>query len=296
MNFKKKILRWNDWIAFALLSFIWGTSFILIKKSLVAFDSMQVASLRILIATLAFTPVFIFNLKKINFRIWYKYLIVGLAGGGIPPFLFSLAQTKVSSSLAGALNTLTPIFTLILAVIIFRNKIDLKKSLGVAIGLVGAFIMIYSTNSEFTGGVFYSSLIVLAAILYGFNVNLVKKFFNDHDPTVLTAASFMFFGPFSIIILLNGDFFEVMRTDSSALFSLASVTLLSLFSTVLATVLFFRLVQRSNALFASSVSFMAPFVALIWGLLDGETFNFIYILSLILILTGVYLTRNNNKS
>jgi drug/metabolite transporter (DMT)-like permease len=296
LKFIKKILKWNDWVAFAVLSIIWGTSFILIKKSLVAFDSIQVASLRILIATLAFTPVFLFNLKKINFRNWYKYLIVGLAGGGIPPYLFSVAQTKVSSSLAGALNTLTPIFTLILAVIIFKSKIDLKKSLGVVIGLLGASIMIYSTNSEFTGGVFYSSLIVAATILYGFNVNLVKKFFNDHDPTTLTAASFMFFGPFSIFILLNGNFFEVMNSSRDALFSLASVTLLSLFSTVLATVLFFRLVQRSNAIFASSVSFMAPVVALMWGLLDGETFNFIYILSLILILTGVYLTRNNNKS
>ena len=288
-------MTWNDWIAFAVLSFIWGSSFILIKKSLVAFDSTQVASLRILIATLAFAPVFVLNIRKVNFKDWYKYLLVGLAGGGFPPFLFALAQTKISSSLAGALNTLTPIFTLILAVFIFRNKIDFKKSLGVIIGLLGASVMIYSTNSDFTGGVFYSSLIVVATILYGFNVNLVKKFFNDHEPTLLTAASFMFFGPFSIFILLHGDFFEVMRTDPNALFSLVSVTILSLFSTVIATVIFFKLVQKSNTLFASSVSFMAPVVALMWGFIDGETFNFIYILSLLLILIGVYLTRNNNK-
>jgi drug/metabolite transporter (DMT)-like permease len=156
--------------------------------------------------------------------------------------------------------------------------------------------MIYVTKSEFSGGVFYSSLIVLATILYGFNVNLVKKLFNNHNPTILTAASFMFFGPFSILFLINGDFKDALFNHPDAILSLASVTLLSLFSTVIATVIFFRLVQRSNAIFASSVSFMAPVVALGWGLLDGETFNIVYILCLILILLGVYLTRINSKS
>ncbi|MGE5357364.1 MAG: DMT family transporter [Deltaproteobacteria bacterium] len=295
MSKYREILKWNDWVAFAALSLIWGTSFILIKKSLIVFDSVEVAALRILIATIAFLPVFVVNIRKVDFRQWHRYLIVGIAGGGLPPFLFAFAQTRVSSSLAGALNTLTPIFTLILAVLIFNNRIDLRKTAGVVIGLIGASIMIYVTKSEFTGGIFYSSLIVLATILYGLNVNLVKKFFDSHDPNILTAASFIFFGPFCIVFLLNSDFAGKFE-NPEIWFSLSTVALLSIFSTVLATVIFFRLVQRSNAIFASSVSFMAPVVALGWGLLDGETFNFIYILSLILILLGVYLTRNSNRS
>lgn len=287
-----KILKWNDWIAFALLSLTWGTSFILIKKSLIAFDSVQVASLRILIATLAFLPVVLLNLKKIQWNNWYKYMILGLLGGGIPPFLFAFAQTKVSSSLAGALNALTPIFTILIAVMLFKTKIGGRKLLGVIIGFLGAGLIIYYTNSSFEGGFFYSSLILVATVCYAFNVNMVKKVFNNHNPVVLTAASFIFFGPFLIILLLKGDFLEVMKTHPDAYLSLGAVTILSLFSTVLATILFFKLVQKSNAIFASSVSYAIPLVALFWGVLDGENFSVIHILSLLFILTGVHLTRN----
>jgi len=292
---KRKILKWNDWVAFAILSLTWGTSFILIKKSLVAFDSVQVASLRILIATIAFTPVVIYNLRKIEWSKWYKYLLVGLAGGGIPPFLFAFAQTKVSSSLAGALNALTPIFTLLLGVLLFQIKFTYKKLWGVVLGLTGAFTIIYYNNISFEGGLFYSSLILFATIFYAFNVNLVKKFFNNHNTVVLTAASFIFFGYFSLILLVQSDFVEVMKTNPDAWMSLGAVTFLSLFSTVMATVLFFKLAQKSNALFASSVSFAIPLVALFWGYLDGEKLSIIHFLSLVLILTGVYLTRGNDN-
>ena len=292
----KKILVWNDWIAFLVLSLIWGTSFILIKKSLIAFDSTQVASLRILIATLAFLPVVIVHRKKVDWSKWYLFLIVGLAGGGIPAFLFAIAQTKINSGLAGALNTLTPIFTLLIALIFFKNKIDIKKSIGVVIGLIGAAVMIYLTNNSFKGGIFYSSLILLATVLYAFNANMVKKFFNSHDPLILTAVTFIVFGPITILILANGDFIEIMKNDSNALLSLGAVTILSLLSTVFATVLFFKLVQKSNTIFATSVSYTVPFVAVGWGVLDGEQYNWLHMLSLVAILLGVYLTRPQPKS
>lgn len=292
----RSILIWNDWLIFALLSLIWGSSFILIKKSLVVFDPVTVASLRILFATIAFLPVIATNFYKINFRIWYKYLIVGLAGTGIPAFLFAIAQTKVSSNLAGALNTLTPIFTLIIAVLLFRTRFDLKKLSGVFLGLIGAASIIYTVNSDFRGGVFFTSLIVVASILYGLNVNLVKSYFDNHNTLILTAASFIFFGPVSLIILSKTDFLHQMQNNDKAWMALLSVATLSLFSTVISTVLFFRLVQKSNAVFASSVSFTAPVVALFWGWLDGESFNLANLISLSLILLGVYLTRNGKKS
>ncbi len=295
LNKSRSILKWNDWLIFALLSLIWGSSFILIKKSLVVFDPVTVASLRILFATIAFLPVIAVNFYKINFSIWYKYLIVGLAGTGIPAFLFAIAQTRVSSNLAGALNTLTPIFTLIIAVLLFRTRFDLKKVSGVFLGLIGAASIIYTVNSDFKGGVFYTSLIVIASILYGLNVNLVKKYFDNHNTLILTAASFIFFGPVSIIILAKTDFLHQMQKNDKALMALLSVATLSLFSTVISTVLFFRLVQKSNAVFASSVSFTAPVVALLWGWLDGESFNVVNLISLSLILLGVYLTRNGRR-
>ncbi len=296
MRGNKKIVVWNDWIAFLVLSLVWGTSFILIKKSLIAFDSTQVASLRILIATLAFLPVVIVHRKKIDWSKWYLYLIVGLAGGGIPAFLFAISQTKIESGLAGALNTLTPIFTLLFSLIIFKNKINKKNILGVVIGFIGAGLMIYLTNNSFKGGFIYSSLIILATVLYAFNANMVKKFFNSHDPLILTAVTFIVFGPVTILILASGNFLEVMKTDSNAFLSLGAVTVLSLLSTVFATVLFFKLVQKSNTIFATSVSYTVPFVAIGWGVLDGEQYNWVHFLSLIAIILGVYLTRSGSKS
>jgi len=219
------------------------------------------------------------------------YLLIGLAGAGIPAFLFAIAQTKVSSSLAGALNTITPVFTLLIGAIFFHTRITGKKIMGMILGLSGVAIIFYINKMSFEGGFIYSALILLATVLYGLNVNLVKKFFNDHDPLVLTAASFIFFGFFALIPLLKSDFIHTLNTHPYAMKSLGAVVVLSLFSTVLATVLFFKLVQRSNAVFASSVSFAIPLVALAWGILDGEEFKLLHFLSLILILTGVYLTR-----
>lgn len=284
-------IKWNDWAAFIILSIIWGTSYILIKKSLIAFDSTQVASLRISIAMIAFLPVVIMNFSKIDWSKWYLYLIIGLAGGGIPPFLFAIAQTRINSGLAGALNTLTPIFTLLFAIILFKDRLDKRKLVGVIVGLLGAGLIIYHTNTSFEGGIYYSSLIILAAAIYAFNANMVKKFFNDHDPLVLTAISFFVIGPSALLMLVNGDFVHVLKIDSNAMFSLGAVTVLSVFSTVLATVLFFKLIQKSNAVFASSISYTIPIVAIFWGYLDGERYNFFLLISLAAILVGVYLIR-----
>ena len=280
-------------MAFIALSLVWGSSYILIKKALIAFDPVQVASLRIIISTIAFLPVFLMHVKKIDFKNWYKYLIVGLMGGGFPPFLFAMAQTQVGSSLAGALNSLTPIFTLIFGVIIFRSKFDIKKTSGVIIGLAGAILLIISSNGELSGGIFYSLLIIAATIFYGLGANLIKLYFSKHNVLTLTATTFMMFGPFVVFILLSTDFFHVMKTDERAIYSLLAVTTLALFSTVIASVIFFKLVQKSNPVFAASVSFTAPFVAMMWGSIDGEYIGFIMIVSLLIIIYGVYLTKSN---
>ncbi|MEZ4908421.1 MAG: DMT family transporter [Saprospiraceae bacterium] len=292
----RKILKWNDWVAFFALSIIWGSSFILIKKSLIAFNGYEVANLRILITTIFFLPYFIFNIKKIDFKQWYKFLLVGLAGGGIPTFLFAIAQTKVSSSLAGALNTLTPIFTLIIAVLFFTVKVNLKNISGVIISFLGAGLMIILGNPDFTGSITYSLLIIIATVFYAININLVKKYFSDMNAVLLTAVSFISFGFISLIPLIRGNFIDIMISDDRAWLSLSAVIVLSLLSTVLGTILFFKLVQKSNAIFASSVSFMAPVISFLLGLLDGEKIDVVGILGLILILVGIYLTRNRKNN
>ena len=288
--FENKSIEWLNWAVLIFLAIIWGTSFILIKKALIAYSDYQVASLRIAISSLAFLPVIIWEFRKINWKKWQKFLVVGLTGSGIPPFLFSAAQTEISSSLAGALNSMTSIFTLFVAVLFFNQKWSGSKALGVFLGFIGAgFIIIY--NNKLEGDFFYAMLIVVATLLYGFNGNMIKWFFDDENPLHISAMSIGLLGPAALTILFSTDFLEVTQHHPEAMYSLGSVTLLALFSTVISSVIFFRLIQRTNAVFASTVTYLIPFIAVIWGLLDGESFNLLYLASLILILVGIYLTR-----
>ena len=291
MNRSVKISNWVDWTILLFLSIVWGSSFILIKKALISFNEIELASLRIAISTIISIPIVIYYFKKIDWKKWHYFLLVGLAGNGIPPFLFSFAQTEVSSSLAGVLNTLTPIFTLLLALWFFRQKLNGKNTLGVVIGFAGTILIAYSGNMNFDGSIIYIGLIVIATILYALNINAVRFFFKDTKPLLILAVSFVLFGPFSFVILWNSSIVETFQTNPYVWKSFSAVLVLAIFATMIATMYFFRLLQRTNTVFASSVSYIIPLVALFWGILDGEPFNIIYIISLILILAGVHLTR-----
>ena len=288
---KRSFSSWMDWTILIVLSITWGSSFILIKKGLIAFDEIQVASLRIAISTIISIPVVIYHFKRIDWSKWHYFLIVGLVGNGLPPFLFAAGQTQVSSSLAGVLNTLTPIFTLIFALLFFNQKLHVRNIWGVVIGLAGTFLIAYSGNTDFKGGSFYIALIIIATLLYALNINAVRFFFRDTKPILIIAVSFVLFGPFSFLILGSESFIHNVQTHPYAWRSLVAILLLAGLSTVLATMFFFRLLQRTNTVFASSVSYVIPLVAVGWGLIDGEPFRFVYFLALILILLGVHLTR-----
>ena len=140
---------WIDWALLIALSITWGSSFILIKKALIAFNETEVASLRIAISTIISIPIVIYYFKQIDWSKWHYFLIVGLVGNGLPPFLFAAAQTEVSSSLAGVLNTLTPIFTLIFALMFFGQKLNIKNIVGVTIGLAGTILIAIAGNADF---------------------------------------------------------------------------------------------------------------------------------------------------
>ncbi len=288
---KVKISGISHWLILVLLSLTWGSSFILIKKGLLAFDDLQVASLRIAISTLVSVPIVIYYRKKIQWEKWYIFLFVGLAGNGIPPFLFATAQTQVNSSLAGVLNTLTPIFTLLLALIFFRHHLSFRNITGVLVGLAGVFLISFSNGIDFGGDLRFILMIVIATVLYAVNINAVRYYFPKTNPMIILSTSFMLFGPFSFIYLWKSEIFSVIIDHPAGLVSLLDVAILALVGTMLATYYFFKLLQETTTVFASSVSYVIPLVAVGWGLLDGEPFNMMYIISLLLILAGVFLTR-----
>lgn len=290
MKKKQFISEWSDWLTLIFLGMVWGTSFILIKKSLIAFDNVQVAGLRILISSLAFLPVVVIQHAKINWKKWDKLLLIGILGNGIPPFLFATAQTKLSSSLAGVLNALTTIFTLLVAILFFKRKWNKFHALGVVVGFGGA-LMIILHNNKVEGNFYYALLVVLATMLYAFGGNVVNHKLGDVRPLHISAVSLVFLLPVGLIAIGTSDFFEVMNTHPDAWSSLSAAFVLAIVNTVISSVLFYRLIQQTSAVFASTTTYLIPVFAVLVGVLDGESFYPLYLLSLLLIMLGVYLTK-----
>ncbi len=288
--------NWSDFGILILLSIIWGSSFILIKKGLDAFSAEQVAGLRITISALAFFPLAIRQWKKVPRKAWGPILVVGLLGSAFPAFLFAFAQTGISSSLAGILNSLTPFFTLLLGVLFFGMTLYKKQLLGVLIGFAGALALILSTQDiEVSGSVGHAMLAVAGAFCYGISGNTVKKHLQTIPAVTISSIAFLLIAPVGIFYLMGTDFMERMQYVEGAWVSLAYVSILALIGTVGALLIFFRLVQRTSAVFSSGVTYLIPFVALIWGWLDGESFLFYQWIGLIAIIAGVYAMRQVDR-
>lgn len=283
------------WLILLFLSIIWGSSFILIKKALISFTAIQVAALRITVGALAFLPLMLSQYKKIDWKKFKLFGIVGLTGSGIPAFLYATAQTEISSSMAGLLNSLTPIFTMLIGVIIFKLLFQWSKLWGILIGFIGASMLLVfeNFNTSLNINVYYGLFIVLGTICYGTSVNLVKEFFQNTSSVIISAVSFFLIGPPAVIILLFTDVHLVFQQDPGAMEALLYIVILSLFGTVLSTIIFFKLVQDTNAVFGSSVSYLIPIVAIGWGFIDGELLSWYHLSGMALILLGVYLIRKN---
>ncbi len=286
-----------QWLTLLFLSFIWGSSFILMKKGLRSYSHDQVAAFRIFISFLAFLPIGIRNLKKVTKDNIYSLLVVGFIGSTIPAFLFTKAQTQVDSSLAGILNSVTPLFTLVIGLLFYKSTAKLINAIGVFLGLTGAMGLItYSTNG---GNIldninYYGLFIVAATICYGINVNQVKYKIKGLNGLELTSMAFMFAGPFAGIYLLFTDFSFTFSTNDYML-NLAYIAILAVIGTVLALVIFNTLIQQTSALFGASVTYFIPVFAIMWGLFDGEKLSLIQFLWIGLIFTGVYLVNKRSK-
>lgn len=282
-----------NWALLFLLSLVWGSSYILIKKGLVAYSPVQLACLRISISALAFLPFFLLRLKKIDWSKLKFLILVGFAGSGIPSFLFAIAQTEINSSLTGVLSSSTPLFTLLWGILIFKVDWVWAKVIGVIVGLCGAGVLItLGKEAGLEGNLWYGLLVILGCMLYALSVNTVKKYLQEMDALTISAVSFFFIGVPAFSYLFTTDFLMVLKTHTHAWSSLGYISILALVGTVIATFLFFTLVQRTNAVWASMVSYLIPIVALMWGAFDGEPIGLIHLIGMLMILSGVYISRN----
>tara|TARA_B000000532_G_C18823067_1_gene386831 strand:- start:207 stop:1079 length:873 start_codon:yes stop_codon:yes gene_type:complete len=290
-------MKLNKWFYLAALSFIWGSSFILIKKGLVGLTAIELGSIRIIISAFVLIP-FTFNrLKEITFKQWKWIIISAFVGSFFPAFLFAFAEQKIDSSVASILNSIVPLNTIIIGLVLFGIKSTKRQIIGVLLGFFGAYLLIISgINLNPDQNYFYSGLVIVCSFLYAFNVNIIKKYLQELSAVAIATGHFIVILIPSIIVLLLSDFnFEKLQNPQTQT-SLFYVTLLAIFGTTLAKILFNKLINISSAVFASSVTYSMLIVSIFWGVMDGEKFSINQLFATIIIVIGILLTNKKSKS
>jgi drug/metabolite transporter (DMT)-like permease len=280
-----------NWVIFIILSIIWGSSFILMKEGMKALSAYQVASLRIFSAGAILVPVAVKNLGKVDRKDIPYTILSGLLGSFFPAYLFCIAETKLDSGIAGILNALTPLFTVVLGVAFFGLQPSIWKWIGILTGLAGLMLLIVSGSRDISfNNISYAGFILIATVFYGLNVNMVSKRLKHIPSITLAAIAFSTLVIPALAILGFTGYFS-LDLSPDMVYSTAASAVLGIFGTAIASILFYMLMKRAGALFASMVTYGIPFVALAWGYLAGEQITSAQLLCLGLILAGVYVAR-----
>ena len=284
----------KKWAYLLILSVIWGSSFILIKKGLIGLTPLQLGALRIIISGfILFIAGFkrLKNLSKTNI----KWLIIsGFLGTFFPAFLFAYAETEIDSAVASILNSLVPVNTILVGFVAFQLFSTKKQIIGVVIGFLGTLMLILNGASLNTDqNYWYAFMVIVATFMYAGSVNIIKRHLQEVPPVTIAVGNFVAIMIPAFLVLIFSDFFtsEVLEGTHFKM-SLFYIVILSLFGTAIAKVFFNKLVQMSTPVFASSVTYLMPIIAVIWGLLDGELFNFWQGIATCVILIGVYLSNS----
>ncbi len=286
------ISKFLPWIILLTLVIVWGSSFILMKRGLEVFSSTEVGAMRISITFIFLFPFFLRNFKTVERKHWKLIALSGLLGNGIPAFLFAKAQTGIDSSLAGILNSLSPLFTLIVGISFFNQKTKWFNVAGVFIGLIGAIgLLAISGKANFNSNFSYGIYIIIATILYSVNINIIKKYLTGINSVTFTSFAFFCIGVPATIYLFSTDFIFRLQTNEKGTESFIYIIILAVLGTALAGVAYNYLIKISSVLFAASVTYMIPVIALLWGIFDGEQFKITYVVWIALILLGVFLVN-----
>jgi len=290
-----------SWILLILLSIIWGSSFILMKKGMYTdegntiFSSNQVGAIRMLIASLVMLPFAFLRLKKIKKKHITGLLIVCFIGNVFPAFLFPFAETGVSSGLAGMLNSFTPIFTLLIGIFMYKMKTTKNQLIGIIIASIGVVLLsLFGKQAQPEGSWIHISAIIMATFFYALNLNIIKYKLNDLRALDIASFAFLFIFPFALLAFF---YFEVEKSIMNNLFAyegLFYISILAIIGTSIALVIFNRIIEYSSTIFASSVTYFIPIVAFLIGVLYGEKIGFAEFASLIILLIGILFTNKNS--
>tara|TARA_B100000768_G_scaffold114748_1_gene106206 strand:- start:6 stop:881 length:876 start_codon:yes stop_codon:yes gene_type:complete len=283
----------KKWFFLLLLAITWGSSFILIKKGLLGLSPLQLGSLRTVISALFIFIIGFRSLKTILNHQWKWIIVTGFLGTFFPSFLFAFAETEVDSGIVSILNSLVPLNTVLIGLAIFKITSTKTQVIGVILGFIGASMLIFNSMELHPDqNYLYAGFVVLATVMYASSVNIIKHYLQDVKPIAIATGNFVAIVIPAILVLSYSNFFTIETFENEAIYkSIGCVAILSLFGTVMAKIIFNSLIQISSPVFASSVAYLMPLVALLWGLIDGEIFGINQGLASLLILLGVYLVN-----
>ncbi|CAL2103866.1 Permease of the drug/metabolite transporter (DMT) superfamily [Tenacibaculum sp. 190130A14a] len=280
------------WIYLIILSLVWGSSFILMKKALVGLTPIQVGALRMLITAIFLLLIGFKSLKRIQKRHWKYVAYTAALGTFFPAFLFAFAISNIDSSISAILNSLTPFNTFIFGALVFGFSFKRKQFYGILIGLVGTLILILkgaalNPNQNY----WYALLILIASIGYAFNVNMIKRYLHDLDALAITTGNFLLLIIPVLLVLIFSGFFTTFEVTPETTSALGYITVLAVVGTGIAKVMFNKMVHMSSPVFAASVTYLIPIVAVMWGIIDGERLSMVQLLAGGIILFGVWLVN-----
>ncbi len=285
------------WIFLITLSLIWGTSLFLIKKATLSFNSYQVGALIMIFSAFILLPFGYKSLKDVKKEHIGTLLIIALFSTFIPSFMFTIAIGKVGVSITSILNSLTPLNTLWLGFFMFGIRFSKNQVFGLLIGFVGLIVYFLTGNFyQGSGEYIYSLLVIFSSIGYALNSNLIMTKLKGLNALSITTATFLITLLPSLIVLYYAGFFTDYTGDSGQINSLIYILFKAGIGTALAMIIYNKLVQISSAVFASSVTYLIPVVAFVWGYFDNEVINRWQFIAGLLILLGVYVANKLNKN
>lgn len=282
----------KKWIYLIVLALIWGSSFILIKKALIGLTPIQLGALRIIFAGVFLLIIGFKSLKKIQKRHWKWVLYSALFGTFFPAFMFAYAIKGIDSSIASILNSVTPFNALWVGLVFFGFLFNPKQLIGVLVGLVGTVLLIYQgAEMNPNQNYWYALLPIVSSIGYAFNVNIIKKHLQDLEPLAITTGNFVTIFIPALIVLASTSFFTEFQYTPESKLSIMYILILAIMGTSLAKIMFNKLIHISSPVFSTSVTYLIPIVAVMWGVLDGEKLSVIQFFAGIIILLGVWLVN-----
>lgn len=288
--------RFFNWFIFISLSFIWGSSFILMKEGLLALSAFQVASLRIISSGLVLLPVALRHIRAVPAKKIGIIFLSGTLGSLLPAYLFCMAEVHIDSALAGTLNALTPVFAIIMGALFFQSRTSTNKVIGIFVSLSGSVLLFFAQPGFHEQSNIRDVLFIIAAtIMYGFNINMVGKYLKDIPSLHIAAIALSLNAIPALAVLYATGYFSENIFSHAMLVSAGYTFILGVAGTALASVIFYMLIKRAGMVFASMVTYAIPIVAVFWGIIYGETVGWKQVVCLLIILSGVYIASQGKK-